>query len=80
MQMCVWHILSGCRAIRQRKRDAIALHGSPSEDGCHALAAECNFGYLSCRELRERLRVSARDDERVTCISRTDIEKRDHQA
>ena len=75
----MWHILSGCRAVRQRKCDAVARHGSSLERRCYALPTKCNFGDFSWRELYERLRMPARDDECVTCVGRADIEKRDRQ-
>src|SRR5262245_27454888 len=78
--MCMWHVLSGCRAIRQRERDAVARHGATLQGGGHALTAKCYFRNLRGCELRERLRVTARDNERVTDVGRTDIEKRDDQS
>ena len=78
--MGMWHILSGCRAIRQRKRDAVARHDATLEHGGHTLTAECYFRNLHRREFRERLRVTARDNECVAGIDRTDIEKCDDQS
>src|SRR5688572_9001384 len=75
----MWHILPSGRAVRQRKRDAVARHGSPFERGRDALAAKRHLGSLGRREPRERLRVAARNDKRVTCIDRTEIEKRDYE-
>ena len=60
--MCMRHILSGCYAVCQRKRDAVARHGSTLESGGHALTAKGYLCNLRGRELSERLRVTARDD------------------
>jgi hypothetical protein len=76
----MWHLLSGGYAICQRKRDAVAPHGSTLECNRQALTAKRNLRHLRSREFRERLCVAARHNECVTRIGWTHIEKRDDQS